>query len=108
MKIEEQLSAWFADQVITTNELHKVVLATHGVPPQKIEIVLNVGNDRIFFPRTNRQKNDGLTLVYHGTVAERLGLDIILEAMEICKKKCPDLVFILIGREIISFLFDVW
>jgi glycosyltransferase involved in cell wall biosynthesis len=98
LKLEERLSALFADLVITTNDLHKEVLVSHGIDGDKIEIIMNVGNERIFSPDTNHSKNSGLNLVYHGTVAERLGIDLILRAIFLSKRECAELHFLLIGE----------
>ena len=70
LRWEERLSARFADQVITTNDLHKAVLRRHGIGAGKVEVILNVGNERLFQPLADRsaRDQDGLTLVYHGTI----------------------------------------
>src|SRR5439155_3543603 len=38
LRWEERLSARFADQVITTNDLHKAVLRRHGIGAGKVEV----------------------------------------------------------------------
>ena len=98
LRWEERLSAWFADQVITTNELHEEVLCSHGIAADKIEVILNVGNERLFRPALDRPPHDGLMLVYHGTIAERLGIDLILKAVAVASEKCPGLRLLLIGE----------
>lgn len=95
---EERLSAWFAHQVITTNELHREVLCSHGIPKNKIEVILNVGNERLFHPFEHGEQHDGLTLVYHGTIAERLGIDLILKALSVTSKECSGISLLLIGE----------
>jgi len=98
LKLEERLSAWFADYVITTNELHKQVICSHGTPNFKVDIIMNVGNERLFKPVKSKELGNGLTLVYHGTIAERLGIDLIIKAIVNTRKTCPDLNFLLIGE----------
>ena len=100
LRWEERLSARFADQVITTNDLHKEVLCLHGIEADKIEVILNVGNERLFQPVGARstESPDRLTLVYHGTIAERLGIDLILQAVRIAAEDCPGLRLLLIGE----------
>ena len=97
IRFEERLSAAFSDHVITTNDLHKEALLDHGLPADKISIVMNVGNEGIFYPRSKDGADGHFTLVYHGTIAERLGLDLILEAIRQALPSCPDLRFVLIG-----------
>jgi glycosyltransferase involved in cell wall biosynthesis len=100
LRLEERMSARLANQVITTNELQKEVLCAHGIAADKIEIILNVGNDRLFRPVVNRPSTDqdGLLLVYHGTIAERLGIDLILSALRLASRECPDVRLLLIGE----------
>ncbi len=96
-RFEERLSASFVHHVITTNDLHKEALVGHGIPWNKITIIMNVGNKTVFSPKHNDNPRNGLTLAYHGTIAERLGLNLILEAIQQVRLSCPDLRFILIG-----------
>jgi glycosyltransferase involved in cell wall biosynthesis len=98
LRWEEKISAAFADLVITTNTLHKTVLEEHGIPPGKIAIIMNVGNERIFVPSAHKEHGKELRLVYHGTIAERLGIDLILRAMTLARKRCPEIHLALIGE----------
>jgi glycosyltransferase involved in cell wall biosynthesis len=101
LKAEELLSGTFADLIITTNDLHKITLLSRGHNEKKIAVIMNLANERIFFPRQgvrNHSANtSNLTLVYHGTIARRLGIDLILEAIYQLHEECPDLRLILIG-----------
>lgn len=97
IRVEERLSVAFADHVITTNDLHKEALVEHGIPGDKIDIVMNVGNEKIFYPRPRPDNGHRLILAYHGTIAERLGPDLILQAIHRILPACPDLHFLLIG-----------
>ncbi len=97
IRIEERFSAAFSDHVITTNDLHRQALIEHGIPPEKISIIMNVGNEVIFHPRPHSNPSQGLTLGYHGTIAARLGLDLILDAIRLAQPFCPHLRFLLIG-----------
>ena len=98
LRWEERLSAWFSDQVLTTNKLHKEVLCSHGVSKNKIDVILNVGNKRVFCPTRDRKPHNELMLVYHGTITERLGIDTILKAVALASKECHSVRFLLIGE----------
>jgi glycosyltransferase involved in cell wall biosynthesis len=98
IRLEERLSAAVADRVITTHDLHRDTLIEHGIAAQKIGIIMNVADESIFSPRSRCEQEDGLTLIYHGTVARRLGLDLILEAIHRARQWCPCVRFILIGH----------
>jgi glycosyltransferase involved in cell wall biosynthesis len=94
---EERLSAAFADLVITTNDLHRQALIGHGLPAPKIATIMNLGNPAIFRPCRSSRARPGLVLGYHGTVAERLGIDLIIHALHRARPRCPGLRFLLLG-----------
>jgi glycosyltransferase involved in cell wall biosynthesis len=98
--MEELFSAACANKIIATNALHKEVLVKHGILEHKIALILNVGNRKIFTPRerTNNKQDDLLWLGYHGTIARRLGLFLIIEALALLKENCPRLRFLCIGE----------
>lgn len=82
LKIQEKASILFADRVICVHDPHKSILQSRIPNIGRITVLFNVPDPAIFgtpvvplsssaeFPR----------FVFHGTVAERLGLDIALEA----------------------------
>jgi len=94
---EELLSAAVADKVIATNTMHKDVLVGHGISSKKILEILNVGNEKFFKPITHHSPEHEFWLGYHGTIAKRLGLLLIVEALSLLKKECPGLKFLCIG-----------
>ena len=97
LRWEERASAWFSDQVITTNVLHKEVLIAHGIPSAKIEVILNTGNPRLFRPVVDKPVHTVMMLVYHGTIAKRLGIDLILQALAIARDALAEVKLVLIG-----------
>jgi glycosyltransferase involved in cell wall biosynthesis len=98
LRFEERASAALADLVITTNDLHREALVGHGIPERKIALIMNVGHPAIFRPRSRPAgPRPGLVLGYHGTVAQRLGLDLVVEAVRRALPDCPGLRFVLLG-----------
>jgi glycosyltransferase involved in cell wall biosynthesis len=95
---EERLSAAVADRVIATNALHKEVLVRHGIRSTKIEEILNVGNHKVFRPMPHASNGAEFWLGYHGTIARRLGLFLILDALRLVREECPGLRFLCIGE----------
>jgi len=83
LMFEERMSAWLADQVLAVHELHRDRLEASGIPASKINVVLNSPDLKIFRPGALSCANghQGMTLVCHGTVARRLGLDIAFKAL---------------------------
>ncbi len=75
-RIEERLSAHGADLVIAANEPHRQITADHGVDAGKLRIVFNTADAR-FFPMLPPRRS-GPLLAYSGTVAARMGLDVVM------------------------------
>ena len=81
--LEEKLSVKFVDNIITAHSLLKeVILLSDGLPIDKIETVYNYADETKFKLIDNYKINGKLRIVYHGTVAERFGLDNVLEILK--------------------------
>lgn len=85
MKVFEWLSLWFADAVVTVNVACQRIFSRRGCPPGKISIVMNAPDERIF-PLTpaseaSRDPEQPLVIMYHGSIVERNGLDLAVEAL---------------------------
>ncbi len=97
---EERASTWLANRVLAVHDLHRRRLEEAGVRAEKIRVVLNVPDPRIFAPPSRTNSNDGggdFAIVCHGTVTRRLGLDVAIEAMALLRKRLPDANLVLIG-----------
>jgi glycosyltransferase involved in cell wall biosynthesis len=88
LRWQEYLSCRFAHRVITVTELWKKTLVTRSVGNEKCVVVMNLA-DPIHFdksePAETADKLVGtraapLRLIYHGTVARRYGVDLLLRA----------------------------
>jgi glycosyltransferase involved in cell wall biosynthesis len=95
---EQTVAAACADLVITTNTMHKEVLAENGIPEGKIELIYNVGNEKIFKPKPFDGSSKELWLGYHGTIARRLGIFLIIDALALVKDSCPGVRFLCVGE----------
>ena len=87
---EERLSAWLADRVLAVHDLHAERLRQAGIPAGKIVVVTNGPDPRIFksaslndnaYTTAAHANESPFTLVCHGTITHRLGLDTAVEAM---------------------------
>src|SRR5262249_20648724 len=98
LKFEERASTWFAHRVLAVHDLHRVRLENAGVTPGKIHVVVNTPDARIFVAdRTGHQPKPEFTIVCHGTVARRLGLDVAIYAMIALRERVPEARLLLIG-----------
>lgn len=100
LKVQERWAGKFASAVLTVEERLRDILAERGIPREKIQVLMNLPDDRIFAPRqARRPKPEGspFVLVYHGTLARRLGLDIAIEAVAKARDTIPTLELRIIG-----------
>jgi glycosyltransferase involved in cell wall biosynthesis len=96
--IVELASTWFADRVLAVHELHRLRLKRAGVKAEKIAVVLNVPDQRIFnASRPAVVSREEFTVVCHGTITERLGLDVAIRAMAILRPSWPQVKLLAIG-----------
>lgn len=88
---QELLSAWYADQVLTVHEPVKqgILVQQHGMAPDSVMVVANFPDDEMFRLReTYAGLKDGkIELVFHGTILERSGLPMLVQALALVKHK---------------------
>ena len=97
---QEQLSCWFADQVITVTEVWRERLISRGVPKDKVSVVMNVADDRIFrsYPDLeHRRANGDFHLIYHGTFKKHYGMDVLIKAIKLASEEIPHIQLTLQG-----------
>ncbi len=97
--LQERLSCRFADKLVCVHQPHKELLVSRGVPAEKISVLLNVPDPRIFGSHACKAASRGAAprLVYHGTIAERLGLDVALHAFVQVLADYPEARFDIFG-----------
>jgi len=101
IELQERLSGMFACTIITANSSFKNNLVRRGVPVDKITVVNNVPDARVF----NRDKyhpgghcaSGYFTLIYPGTIAPRYGLDVPIRALPQLVTQIPRLRLVIIG-----------
>jgi len=89
----EQYSCKVADHLITVTKTCKEKLIERGYPSDKITVIFNSANESVFKYNHSRkfQKIErGIKLCYHGSIAERFGLDIAIKAMQLILEEIPD------------------
>jgi glycosyltransferase involved in cell wall biosynthesis len=99
--LQERCAAAFADHVITVTEEWRQTLISRGVPSEKVSVVMNLADTRIF-RRDHRhaieeQARGGFHVLYHGTFAHRYGVDLLLDAVAQARADIPGLTLTLLG-----------
>jgi glycosyltransferase involved in cell wall biosynthesis len=96
----ERTSIRFASVAITCTEQMREAFISRGAPPDRITVVMNSTEESIFdprrFPPRDRQ-NGRFSLVAHGTLEERYGIDTVIRAMQRLRGRIPDLALEVYG-----------
>jgi len=99
LMLEERLSSWWADRVLAVHDLHRDRLEHAGVAADKIHVVMNSPDTRIFDLHKNGDSPPNeFTLICHGTVTQRLGLDLAISAVASLRAEIPELRLKVIGE----------
>ena len=90
--VVEKISIKFSSHVITATPTFEDMLISRGVPREKITVIMNAADPRFsraVVTRNQRKQSDTFTLLYVGTVANRYGLQIGIQALSILKSQIP-------------------
>jgi glycosyltransferase involved in cell wall biosynthesis len=92
----EKWSMARADQVLTVNVACKRIFASRSCSPAKIGVVMNSPHDEIFPFQTVRKgvsriqtPNKRFVIMYHGSIVERNGLDLAIDALALVRQTVP-------------------
>jgi len=88
----EKISIKFSSHVITATPTFEKMLISRGVPQKKITVIMNAADPRFSRAvgrRNPRKEADTFTLLYVGTVANRYGLQIGIQALSVLKPQIP-------------------
>ena len=99
----ERAACRFADGVVTVHEPYREELASHGVDPAKITVVMNTQDERLTEAARLRAQErsagrDGWLAVYHGTITEWYGVPLLLRAAHLARESIDDLRVAIIGE----------
>lgn len=100
LMLQERWAGNFATAVLTVEDRLRDILSGRGVPRAKIHVLMNLPDDRIFRPRAGAPEKAAdapFVLVYHGTLARRLGLDIAIRAVAKARSAVPGIELRIIG-----------
>ena len=98
LMIEERLSAACADRVLAVHEPHRQRLIQSGIQANKIHVVMNSPDSKIFRPEAIQAGRDPhFTVICHGTLTRRLGLDVAIKAVALLKDRIPELRLRIVG-----------
>jgi len=110
---QEKISCYFSDAVITVHEPHlEHNVKFHGLNEKKAYVIRNFADPKLFNVMKYKKqfKNDKFTIIYHGTIAERFGLKIVLQGLASIIKEFPFIHFNIYGKGdgVDSLLKDIY
>ena len=99
----EKWSLARADRVVTVSITFKRLFTGRGCPNDKIEIVMNTPDDRIFPYReanSNPRRLPGkpFVVMYHGSLVERNGVELAIDALALLQSTMPETRLYIYGR----------
>jgi glycosyltransferase involved in cell wall biosynthesis len=94
----ERLAAGAADAVLTVHEPYRQELARHGVPAEKVSVLLNSLDEDLLPTDSNPPAGaKGFRIVYHGTITPHYGVELLVEAAARARATIPGLRLDLYG-----------
>ncbi|MEO6578727.1 MAG: glycosyltransferase family 4 protein [Candidatus Limnocylindria bacterium] len=91
VRVQERASTGFADGVLTVTDLWRRTLIARGLDDAKVDVVMNLPDDALFQPRAPeiRLEPDVITVMYHGTITHRYGIDLLVRAVGQARDRIP-------------------
>lgn len=97
----EQISIRLANVVFTPNSAFRERFIERGCPPEKIHVLMNSPQEEIFCapaPHAMSGAARPFTLMFHGGIYHRHGLDLVLDAVDRLREEIPRLEFNVYGE----------
>lgn len=104
VRLLERYSMHLSDLVLTVNRPCRELIISRGCPRSKVHVVMNLPQDSVFGSTPANpnpdvtHKKDSFVIMCHGTITERNGLGVALEAIERVRDRIPNLVFDVYGE----------
>ncbi len=99
----ERWSLKRADRVITVNEACRRLFSHRGCSEEKIQVVMNSPDEKLFPYRAARsysrpQKDAPFVIMYHGSLVERNGLELAVDALARLRESLQNVELRVFGR----------
>jgi len=103
VELSERLSTQYADCVLAVGESVLQLYMARGLSRSKVVIIPNTPDDCFFnYQKYNRhgarRKNKQFVIASHGTVLERYGFQVLIQAVPYLEQSIPNLKVIILGE----------
>lgn len=89
----EKCITMFCDEVITASNGFRRSLISRNVSPKKVSVLVNTADEKIFRYMSHRTFTpiaENAKFIYHGTVSDRFGVLVAVQAMKTICEKIPN------------------
>jgi glycosyltransferase involved in cell wall biosynthesis len=93
----ERLSIRVANRAIAVHHPHLEALIAHGSPRDKFTILMNLPDPALFVPLPRASSSSKFTILYHGMVGSRHGLDVAVSAIARAQRQADNIELRIIG-----------
>ena len=99
LRLVERAACALADRVITVHDAYRRELFAHGVPSDRIEVVMNaVETEAVSRARAAvSAPADGFIVAYHGTITDWYGVDFLVRAVAQLEGRVPAIRALVLG-----------
>ncbi len=97
LRLEEKISAAFADHVIVSNHLWLDTIEARSARKEKCSVFINNVDGRIFYPRKRTRTDDRQIILFHGSLSRHQGVDLVIAAMPAVLAQVPTAEFHIYG-----------
>jgi glycosyltransferase involved in cell wall biosynthesis len=102
LRLVERGACRVAHRVVTVHDPYRRELVAHGVPPEKIAIVMNAPDmeavNRARKAAATTETPVGFVVSYHGTITHWYGVDLIVEAVARLDGRVPEIRASILGQ----------
>ena len=90
LRLVERWTAKASDAVLTVHEPYRQALGAHGIPVEKVSVVMNSLDESILpAPNVSDGAPESFRIVYHGTATPHYGVHLIVEAVALVRPRIP-------------------
>lgn len=97
LRLQERVSAAFADHVIISNHLWVEDIVARSAKREKCSVFINNVDTRVFRPHTRTRTDDRKIILFHGSVSHHQGVDLVISAMPAVLERVPNAEFHIYG-----------
>ncbi|MEZ5276831.1 MAG: glycosyltransferase [Opitutaceae bacterium] len=97
LRLEERLSAAFAHHVIISNHLWVKEVTGRSIEREKCSVFINNVDSENFHPRQRTRLDDRRIILFHGSLSQHQGVDLVIRAMPAVRSIVPRSEFHIYG-----------